>query len=825
MQPIRTTSRSPLGTFSLVLGIAWICVAPAAARQVQLEPSRTPSFDEANALAQAPRWLSLRLGGFDTRGAGPALPEELRVERADSSYFLVQLDSEVDEVNKQGLRALGLELMDYIPSRAWIVRGTSTMVDAGAAAGLVAWSAPLHPAWRIEPALLAGTAPARLAVLGFAGVSAAALRSQVESLGVEVAEVHEQVGRWLLLVPARAGLARDLARLADVQWVEPESLVTTRNTTMTWSVQTASTNSRRLWDAGLRGDGQIIGHMDGPLASGSCYFSDPANPIGPSHRKIVYTSGSGAADLHGTHTAGTVAGDAQPVNGSTANRGLAYLSRLAHSSNYSAAAWSSLATTHRNNGARLHTNSWGNDSTTAYNSHCNAIDAFMWANEENLVLFAETNLSTLKNPENAKNLLAVGNALNGASYMSKGGGGVGPTSDGRRKPDLFAPGTNIVSASTASCGTSSLSGTSMACPAATAAAALVRQYYLEGYHPSGSANAGDAFTPTAALVKATLLNTCQDMTGVSATVPNNTEGWGRIVLDESLRLPGDPGRMWLVDVRRAAGVTTGATRTYTIDVATSTQPLEITMAFTDFAGAVNATNAAVNNLNLEVVSPNGTLHRGNVYASGATISGGTADAINNVERATFNAPLPGTWTVRVVGASVPQGPCGYAVVATGDLVIASGTPFCFGDGSGSACPCGNASPAGSNAGCLNSLGTAGTLRGTGTANLVNDDFRLRGTAMANSTALYFQGTTQQNGGLGSSFGDGLRCAAGSVVRLGAKVNVSGASSYPDLVDLPISFYVTAPGTRTYQAWYRNAAAFCAAETFNLTNGLSVVWTP
>jgi len=36
--------------------------------------------------------------------------------------------------------------------------------------------------------------------------------------------------------------------------------------------------------------------------------------------------------------------------------------------------------------------------------------------------------------------------------------------------------------------------------------------------------------------------------------------------------------------------------------------------------------------------------------------------------------------------------------------------------------------------------------------------------------------------------------------------------------------VTTPGLRTYQVWYRNAAAFCSASTFNLTNGLSVSWT-
>ena len=36
--------------------------------------------------------------------------------------------------------------------------------------------------------------------------------------------------------------------------------------------------------------------------------------------------------------------------------------------------------------------------------------------------------------------------------------------------------------------------------------------------------------------------------------------------------------------------------------------------------------------------------------------------------------------------------------------------------------------------------------------------------------------------------------------------------------------VSTPGTRTYQAWYRNAAPFCTAATFNLTNGVEIVWT-
>jgi hypothetical protein len=99
--------------------------------------------------------------------------------------------------------------------------------------------------------------------------------------------------------------------------------------------------------------------------------------------------------------------------------------------------------------------------------------------------------------------------------------------------------------------------------------------------------------------------------------------------------------------------------------------------------------------------------------------------------------------------------------------------------------------------------------------------------MPNSSALYFQGTTQQNGGLGSLFGDGLRCAGGSVIRLGTKTNVGGQSQYPVGGDLSVSVRgnVVAPGTRTYQCWYRNAAAFCTASTFNLSNGMSIAWQP
>src|SRR5207249_2850945 len=117
----------------------------------------------------------------------------------------------------------------------------------------------------------------------------------------------------------------------------------------------------------------------------------------------------------------------------------------------------------------------------------------------------------------------------------------GPTDDGRIKPDLVAPGTNIVSNQSHYPGASTLwgpygpnpnyaysGGTSMATPLAAGAGALVRQWLTA----RGIAN------PSAAAIKATLLDTTYDMApgqyGAGATQeipanrPNNVDGWGRV---------------------------------------------------------------------------------------------------------------------------------------------------------------------------------------------------------------------------------------------------------------------------------------------------------
>jgi hypothetical protein len=204
----------------------------------------------------------------------------------------------------------------------------------------------------------------------------------------------------------------------------------------------------------------------------------------------------------------------------------------------------------------------------------------------------------------------------------------------------------------------------------------------------------------------------------------------------------------------------------------------------------------------------------------------TASGVNST--LTFPAVCGSTYTIQI-GRYPPAG----AVVGTFTISVAGGVPcisgvgFCFGDGTGTACPCANNGAIGN--GCANSvIATGANLSSSGNSSVSADTVVLTGTGMPNSSALYFQGTAQASAGAGTVFGDGKRCAAGSVIRLGTKSNVAGTSTYPAVGDQPVSVKGLVPvagATRDYQVWYRNAAAFCTVSTFNLSNGWEIVWLP
>jgi len=659
--------------------------------QIAVDPAAPPD----------PHAIHLRAAVVPTVQANPDLASS--IPGAADRRFVIQLDGPMTPERARSLSDAGILVLDYLPINAYIARLDGAQPAAVAALDFVRWHAPFDNTWKIDPELgnRVPMTPERQ-VIAAQGLTHAMVTLFADATIPDI----EIAANAILALPGGKVLGRDtigantvvfvhirpadaplLAALNAVQFIEEAPEITLRNSTNRWIVQSNIAGNFPLYDRDIKGQGQIVGVLDSSLDKDHCSFLDSSNPIGPLHRKIVAYNAADGNSSHGTHVSGTVAGDGGADNDT---RGVAYLAKIAYGPipSFTESAVNTALTLHHSQGARLHTNSWGNDGTTAYDGLCRGIDLFSFNNEDDLVLFAVTNLSSLKNPENAKNLLAVGASQDTPNQGSHCSGGAGPTSDGRRKPEIYAPGCSTLSSQVnTACSVTALTGTSMACPAVTGTGALIRQYFMEGWYPTGIENPSDAFTPSGALIKATLLNSAVDMTG-PAGYPSNQEGWGRVLAGDSLFFLGDTRKLFVEDVRNADGLTTGAIQEHNLNIVGSTERLKVTLVWAEPPAASGASIAYINDLDLEVVAPDNTTYKGNVFSGGVSVPGGSADFRNNVEQVHINNPSPGPWTLRVKATAVNQGAIlgnptqGFALVATGDftveppglVIFASGAP-------------------------------------------------------------------------------------------------------------------------------------------------------
>jgi hypothetical protein len=156
------------------------------------------------------------------------------------------------------------------------------------------------------------------------------------------------------------------------------------------------------------------------------------------------------------------------------------------------------------------------------------------------------------------------------------------------------------------------------------------------------------------------------------------------------------------------------------------------------------------------------------------------------------------------------------------------TAYCAGDGTlATPCPCGNTGMIGH--GCENSSGTRGALLTVGGTTTPDTVVLTSSAQRTTAFTLFVQGNTSNSAGL--SYGDGLRCVAGALKRIGAKNSVGGTASYPGAGDPSNSARSAALGdpiapgsTRYYQAYYRDPiGSFCPPQTFNVSSGTAIVW--
>ncbi len=152
--------------------------------------------------------------------------------------------------------------------------------------------------------------------------------------------------------------------------------------------------------------------------------------------------------------------------------------------------------------------------------------------------------------------------------------------------------------------------------------------------------------------------------------------------------------------------------------------------------------------------------------------------------------------------------------------ISSGMAYCFGDGSGATCPCGNVGGAGE--GCSNSAGVGSTLTGSGNASLSNDTLQMDVVGVPGAKpGLIIRGNNQ----IANLAGDGLLCAGGGSMRSQVQVTVAGATSFTDFNGGPFGTVANIGTPTNFQFWYRDPQSGPCGTGFNFSNGWTVTYTP
>lgn len=165
-----------------------------------------------------------------------------------------------------------------------------------------------------------------------------------------------------------------------------------------------------------------------------------------------------------------------------------------------------------------------------------------------------------------------------------------------------------------------------------------------------------------------------------------------------------------------------------------------------------------------------------------------------------------------------------------ELDLEPGVGFCFGDpGEGTPCPCNNDNDGSiPGSGCDNGVFASGAnLYTTGQARVSVDTLALVTThADPNNACLFFQGNNRVNGGDGITYGDGLRCAGGGILRLQVTFS-NGAGRTRTTIALGATVGAEPGDLSRYQCWYRSTMnpACGPVSFFNTSNGYELVWMP
>jgi len=597
---------------------------------------------------------------------------------AGPRFHLIQFDGPIRSRWLGDLRATGLEVAQPLHPFSYYVWGTPSQVEAARSHDRVRAALTLRGEWKVQPRLLR-TLDSSLQptmALASAHVDEGELRAELSAFGVvrsitplnrHFRVIHMEVSGADYLPVA------ELASIYTVQYVSqdagPRGEMSNQSIVGGITGGTVQTGYQTwLNDTGFTGQGVTVGIVDGGVQESHPDLSDNIVPCLGSEGSCT-----GASDSHGTHVAGAVGGTgASGVtdgNGFLRGQGVAPGASLVNQQ-YPPFLGSgpggmvpegmlSIYKDSAESGALLTNNSWGPSSTPqGYDIPTMEIDFISRdalpdqpGNQPVLAVWSimngngdipidgndVCNGSSLGAPDEAKNLFGIGSTglQNGSGAQVSiddvlsisGNSAHGPACDGRRVPDIVAPGCNTDSTESGS--THSLKcGTSMASPVVSGAIAVWAERYIA---ETGS-------NPSPALMKAVFIAVADDLVGGTnadgGTLdhrPDRFQGYGRLNLDAVMNPAG--GEVYLHDQEQVF-TDTGQDWSLSFNAADPAEPIKVVLTWTDAPGHGNGGTAPawVNDLDLQVDGLDGNTYLGNVVGSdGWSQAGGSADGMNNTE--------------------------------------------------------------------------------------------------------------------------------------------------------------------------------------------------
>ncbi len=652
-------------------------------------------------------------------GIDPALQNGVRAQAGQRTHVLVQLYRTPTEAERADLEAQGIRLLAYIPNNAWLASmplplsaGLSAQASQGS---LIRWIGPLLTGDKIAPEIQAGgVGPWAVGADGrvllelrfFKDVGDAEARQIIARYGGQIAEDISLFQRYVAWFPAN--IIAQLAAEDALSWIDngPPPIVPaddpiTATASDSPDVGVANDGARLLVGvdplqaAGLNGNGANIGIWEADEDPSPNVVRSTVDNHADFTGRLTIVDNTQISN-HATHVAGTMAGDGR---NSAAQGGAPFQWRgMAPASNIFSYDLANRITEYNGaintNGILLSQNSWGFVVELAPTNNCNSYGDYVQESSDfddiitgrfgpriSIVFSAanERNDGDCPNLGNgapffinyanitpsgatAKNTIVVG-AVNSNDDSMTQFSSWGPVDDGRLKPDVVAPGceqdnirndaipTRTIWSTVPGGGYGGNCGTSMAAPVVSGVSALLIQQYRTTF---GGTN------PLPSTVKALLIHTAVDLDNPATTFlnpgPDYASGYGRINAQAAVRVIQAQGI-------REDNISATQVDTFPFNVPGSGFPIKVTLVWDDEPAAANANPTLVNNLDLQLVDPNGVTHLpwvldptnpGNDAATGV-------DNVNNVEQVFVANPVPGNWTVRVLGSNVPVGPQPYSL--------------------------------------------------------------------------------------------------------------------------------------------------------------------